>query len=273
MVNPEGELVDVMDLRDTSTKKPRPSIHLVPQPPKRAVNISPCFLWDKTGYVLGLTAGTTEKELARTEKTFDAFKAYHHEWIGNNDDKGLQAVLAFLDNWNPQQDPRSPLIDDEILDTNLVFRLDGEQGFVHERAAAKAIRAKQLANSSDEEQMCLVTGEQSPAVALHPSIKGVNGAQSSGASLVSFNLDAFTSHGKKQGMNAPVSDRAAFAYGTALNHLLRRDEKNRQRVNIGDTTVVFWAEADTEQQAQAGENLLAGLFSGSPAPQQDSTKT
>ncbi len=273
VISPEGELVDVVDLRDTSAKKPRPSMYLVPQPPKRAVNISPCFLWDKTGYVLGLTTGTTEKELARTEKTFDAFKAYHHEWIGENDDKGLQAVLAFLDNWNPQQAPRNPLINDEMLDTNLVFRLDGEQGFVHERAAAKAIRAKQLVGNRGDEQMCLVTGKLAPPVALHPSIKGVNGAQSSGASLVSFNLDAFTSHGKKQGMNAPVSDRAAFAYGTALNHLLRRDEKNRQRVNIGDTTVVFWAEADTEEQAQASENLLAGLFSGSPAPRQDSTKT
>lgn len=278
VISPDGELVDVMDLRDTSDKKPRPSVHLVPNAPKRSVNIAPCFLWDKSGYVLGLIAVEKgkelekEKDLERAIKTHDAFKEYHREWIGDNKDEGLRAVLAFLDSWNPQQEPRHPLISDEMLDTNLVFRLDGEKGFIHERSAAKAIRSRQLSNPVAKEETCLVTGEMAPVAELHPSIKGVNGAQSSGASLVSFNQDSFTSHHHEKGMNAPVSEKAAFAYGTALNHLLRRDEKNHQRVNIGDTSVVFWAEADTEQQAQAGENLLASLFSGSPAPTQDSKK-
>ncbi|MFL0808600.1 MAG: type I-C CRISPR-associated protein Cas8c/Csd1 [Oceanobacter sp.] len=265
VINPKGELVDVVNLMDTSGKKPRPSMRQVSQPPKRAVNIAPCFLWDKTGYVLGVTAGETEKERERTRKTHDAFKAYHHEWIGDSDDEGLVALLAFLDQWQPDGETRQKFITEDMLDSNLVFQLEGDaQRFIHERPAAKAIRAKQLASAGGEEQMCLVTGEVLPAVTLHPSIKGVNGAQSSGASLVSFNLDAFTSHHKKQGMNAPVSDKAAFAYGTALNYLLRRSDDNRQRVNIGDTTVVFWAEAETAQQAQAAEAMFAGIFSSAP---------
>ena len=265
VINPKGELVDVVNLMDTSGKKPRPSVRLVPQPPKRAVNIAPCFLWDKTGYVLGVTAGETEKEQERTRKTHEAFKAYHHEWVGDSDDEGLVALLAFLDQWLPEGETRQKLITEEMLDSNLVFQLEGDvQRFIHERPAAKTIRAKQLASAGGEEQMCLVTGDMSPAVALHPSIKGVNGAQSSGASLVSFNLDAFTSHHKKQGMNSPVSDKAAFAYGTALNYLLRRSDDNRQRVNIGDTTVVFWAESGTAQQAQAAEAMFAGIFSSPP---------
>ncbi len=44
---------------------------------------------------------------------------------------------------------------------------------------------------------CLVTGEEGPIAILHPSIKGVMGAQSSGASLVSFNAPAFESYGKE----------------------------------------------------------------------------
>lgn len=272
VINPKGELLDVMDLRDTSSKQPRPSVYLVPNAPKRSVNIAPCFLWDKTGYVLGLTGSAAQKDLDRTVKTHEAFKAYHHEWIGDNADEGLQALLAFLDNWNLRQDPRNSLIKDEMLDSNVFFRLDGDRCFIHERVAAKAIRAKQVAGNTGSKQICLVTGEWSAVADLHPAIKGVNGAQTAGASIVSFNKDAFTSHGKKQGMNAPVSEKTTFAYTTALNHLLRRDDKNHQRVNIGDTTVVFWAEADTEQQAQAGENLLASLFSGSPAPTQDSKK-
>lgn len=272
VISPDGELVDVMDLRDTSGKKPRPSVHRVPNAPKRSANTAPCFLWDKTSYVLGLTASDADKDLERAAKTHQAFKAYHQQWIGDNDDVGLQAVLAFLHRWGAREDPRNALIDDDMLDANVLFRLEGQQGFIHERAAAKKIRAKQLATHRDDERTCLVTGEPSAVAELHPAIKGVNGAQSSGASLVSFNLDAFTSYGNKQGMNAPVSNKAAFAYGTALNYLLRRSDTNHQRVNIADTTVVFWAEAATEQQAQASENLLAGLFSGSPVPALDSEK-
>ena len=91
---------------------------------------------------------------------------------------------------------------------------------------------------------------------LHPAIKGVNGAQSSGASIVSFNLESFGSYGKVQGENAPVSEQAAFAYTTVLNHLLRRGEHNRQRLQIGDASVVFWAETDDAQEAQAAESLF-----------------
>lgn len=42
-----------------------------------------------------------------------------------------------------------------------------------------------------------------------------------------------------QGENAPVSERAAFAYGTALNHLLSDKTHAKQ---MGDTTVVYWSE-------------------------------
>jgi CRISPR-associated protein Csd1 len=97
--------------------------------------------------------------------------------------------------------------------------------------------------------MCLVTGEVTRIARLHPSIKGVAGAQSSGAALVSFNLDSFTSYGKIQGANAPVSEAAAFAYATALNGLLTASGATakgwpiyRNRVMLGEITVPFWAE-------------------------------
>src|SRR3546814_11669497 len=79
----------------------------------------------------------------------------------------------------------------------------------------------------DERFFCLISGERGPVARLHPTIKGIEGAQSSGAALVSFNLGAFTSLGKEQGANAPTSEAAAFRYGAALNHLLTRDGPNR----------------------------------------------
>jgi CRISPR-associated protein Csd1 len=100
----------------------------------------------------------------------------------------------------------------------------------------------------------------------------VNGAQSSGAALVSFNLEAFTSYGKRQGDNAPVSQQAAFAYTTALNYLLRRDTTNNQRLQVGDTTVVFWAEAETPARAAKAESFLASLLNAPPDDGAEATR-
>ena len=107
--------------------------------------------------------------------------------------------------------------------------------------------------------MCLFTGDTLPVERLHTAIKGVWGAQTSGANIVSFNLDAFNSYGKSQGANAPVSQAAAFAYTTALNALLVRDSD--QRVQIGDASTVFWA-----QKPDALEHELAALLGGGDNP-------
>jgi CRISPR-associated protein Csd1 len=90
--------------------------------------------------------------------------------------------------------------------------------------------------------VCLVTGKNEPVAVLHGKIKGVAGAQTAGANLVSFNANAYESYGRDggQGLNAPVGQHAAFAYVTALNHLLSDRE---HRISIGDTTVVYWAES------------------------------
>lgn len=271
VINAAGELVDVINLMDTSGKKPLPSIRLVPQPPKRAVNISPCFLWDKSGYVLGLTASKEEKDIERTHRTHMEFKSYHEKWLAGNKDEGLEALSMFLAHWRLDDTKEIAKIPESALDSNFVFQLEGERKFIHERPAAIAIRMKQLESKDAKKNFCLVTGIHTPSARLHPSIKGVNGAQSSGASLVSFNLDAFTSYGKEQGANAPVSDKAAFSYTTVLNHLLRRDESNHQRLQMGDTTVVFWATAKTSIQAHAGETLF-GLLLEPPTDIQESTK-
>ena len=51
---------------------------------------------------------------------------------------------------------------------------------------------------------CLVTGKETEIARIHRGIKGVPGAQSSGAALVSFNATAFESYGKEQSYNAPA---------------------------------------------------------------------
>jgi CRISPR-associated protein Csd1 len=107
---------------------------------------------------------------------------------------------------------------------------------------------------------------------LHPTIKGVENAQSSGAALVSFNLDAFTSLGKEQGANAPTSEAAAFRYGAALNHLLTRDGPNRVRRPIGDATVVFWADASKAEAAGDADDWFRNVLDGDVSDEQEAKK-
>lgn len=263
LLAPDGRVVDVNDIRDTSGKKPMPRMMNVPQPEKRTVGIKSNFLWDKTSYVLGVSA--TSK---RSDKEHEAFKILHQESLKGTQDAGLKALLAFLAGWTPERFAQPPF-KEEMLDTNMVFRLDGEQTWLHERPAAQTARAQLLVGGEDgavAQATCLVTGERLPVARLHPSIKGVWGAQSAGASIVSFNLESFTSYGKSQGENAPVSEQAAFAYTTVLNHLLRRGEHNRQRLQIGDTSVVFWAEAASDDEAEAAENWAADILAWEDGP-------
>ncbi|WDM67262.1 type I-C CRISPR-associated protein Cas8c/Csd1 [Xanthomonas cucurbitae] len=256
-----GEVVAVEDEHDYEGKKRIAKGLSVPQPEKRTVAVKSNFLWDKTSYTLGVSASSK-----RCEQEHAAFKELHRQALGGSDDPGLRALLAFLDSWSPArlaEHPHFARHGEALLDANMVFRLDGDAGYLHQRSAARAAWERlQGQAAGGASGICLVSGERAPLARLHPAIKGVNGAQSAGASIVSFNLDAFTSYGKSQGENAPVSEHATFAYTTALNHLLRRDPRNRQRLQIGDSTVVFWAQARTSAQAEGAEDLIADFLRG-----------
>jgi CRISPR-associated protein Csd1 len=257
VLNPKGRLVAVDDLRDLSGKKPLPASLSVPQPEKRTAGIRANRLWDKTSYVLGVSA--TSK---RADQEHAAFKELHLGMLAGTDDPGLRALAAFLASWTPATFAEDARFKPEMLDSNVVFRLDGERGYIHDRPAARDLLERPTEESeATPTSLCLVTGRRLPLARLHPAIKGVNGAQSSGASIVSFNLDAFTSYGKDQGENAPISEHAAFGYTTALNYLLRRGPDNQQRLQIGDATVVFWAIAARDTEARQAESLFGLLMS------------
>lgn len=276
VLTPDGSVAEVVDLRD-SDKKRSPRMMMVPQAKKRTVGIAPNFLWDKTSYVLGITSEKDlaprdddspdaaalrmrerNKRLARVTDERAAFCKSHIDWLAETEDDGLRALCRFLENWHADAFA-APLWPEEARDQNLVFRLVTERGFLHDRPAARSLWRQIGAEGASDPQICLVTGATAPVARLHPSVKGVWGAQSSGASLISFNLDAFTSYGHEQGDNAPVSEAATFAYTTALNRFLAKDSAHR--LQIGDTSTVFWADAAGDDAAEA-ESLFAGFFDG-----------
>ena len=263
----EGKVVSVTPLGETVKGKRIPITIIAPQPVKRTMGIVANLLWDKTAYALGATDPNKQSKRANKndmrpgEEEFAAFKVRQYKAIGQTKDDGLKAFLLFLDSWDPAD---YSTLDHaaEMLDRNVVFRLEGlREPWLHDRPAAKELVALSFGSADATAGFCLVTGEYAPIARLHPSIKGVRGAQASGAAIVSFNHTAFTSFGKEQGDNAPVSEFATFAYTTALNALLAN---NDHRIQIGDVSLVFWAEPGTgeELRAKAGEDLMALLFGG-----------
>ena len=255
-----GEAMDVTDLREFAGKRHVPRSIAVPRVGRavgRTVAIASNLFWDKTAYALGRTAGPDRRAaLAHAD-----FKTMHADILAGETDEGLVALLLFLERWRPElldAPPFSP----EMLDANLVFRLDGDFVFLHERPAARRIVAARIGGGGPS-RLCLVTGAMASLTRLHPQIRGVEGAQSGGASLVSFNLPAFESYGQEQGGNAPTSEAASFRYGEALNRMLARDSRNRVARPVGDATIVFWADTSAsvnETAAAAAEDFFAAMF-------------
>ena len=245
VLNEEGEFQAIEDTREGEGKKLRAKSFLVPQGEKRTGNIKPYFLWDNLEYALGASPRGREDVDAR----HNAFKERIQKELGADAltrITSLRALKNFLDN-DPVKQIESKNeclpIWEEALQSNafVAFRIEGsEDATVCDSVREIFQSRKRKESGNDTEKACLVTGERSPIAQLHPSIKGVRGTNTQGASIVSFNLDSFRSFGKEQGLNAPIGETATFRYTTALNYLLRKDSHNK--TTVGDTTIVFWSQ-------------------------------
>ncbi|MBI5635153.1 MAG: type I-C CRISPR-associated protein Cas8c/Csd1 [Nitrospirae bacterium] len=248
VLDEKGAFIGLDDTRTGEGRERRDRFCLVPREVKRAgikawerANL----LWDTPAYVVGISS----KDAANASRKHQSFMKRLQDVIHVSAiDAGVASVVAFLNKGDfAALQQHSRWVDVLESDGNLTFRLNGEDQLVCERTAVRKALAKQsLGNDGVLKDRCLITGETDEIAQLHNAIKGVRGAQSSGANIVSFNLPAFTSFGRVQGFNAPVGKSAEFAYITALNSLLDRD--SRQKIQVGNATTVFWAEREHEME-------------------------
>ncbi len=266
-ISPQGELLAIYTLFDTVQhgKKTQevPQRMIVPGQTIRSSGISSNFLCDNSAYVLGIY-DKEAKDIEYALKRFEDFRQKNKQLLEKANCPAARAVIAFLDSYNPAQAKQNSLIaskwDDLLAGGNIVFRVNGK--FVHDDPDIRRVWEDYKAHSaSDKISQCLVTGELAPIARLHPNLKGIDGANSTGATLVGFNAPAYESFNrdKGQGLNSPVSEKAVFGYTTALNYLLSRSNPNR-KFKIGDTTVVYWAESTDKTYAAT----FAGLFGIEP---------
>ncbi|MCB8879379.1 type I-C CRISPR-associated protein Cas8c/Csd1 [Acidisoma cellulosilytica] len=276
VLNQDGAVVSVDDERLEIGKKRLPKVVEAPQAPndRRGEKIVSGTFWDPTDYALGIprpdksgSPAAIEKLRRKAVEKHSAFKERHRMLLAKTDDIGCRALLRFLESWTPNEIGQIHNLEG-LPGSNVVFRLQGDNGFIHDRQAARdALLAEASGEGMVTEAMCLVTGRKAPIARLHPPIKGISEKL---APLVSFNEKSFDSYGHSQGDNAPVSQAAAFAYGTALNALLTakgQDSKGRprypNRVMLGETTTAFWAEFGD------AESLMRRMIAGGEEEEED----
>ena len=243
----DGELINVIPLKIGVQRGKKivevPQSMEVPEQVKKTITVKSNFLCENSSYIFGVdNKGKPE----RSKECFEAFKQLHTDILQGVDNATAKAVVNFVNNWDIDKAMEHPALTeylDEMLSVaNFVFKVNGEE-FVHHNKEIRQVWEKyNLCSENSSVMQCLVTGKEGSIARLHPSIKGVRGAQSVGGSMVSFNERAYESYGreKQQGLNAPVSEYATFAYTTVLNYLLA---DTSHKVYLGDATIVFWAES------------------------------
>lgn len=252
-IEADGTLEQVISIQTRQEKGKKivlaPQLLTLPAPVKRSSGVAANFLCDNSSYLLGVDDKGKPK---RTLECFQACKVLHQTLLDGVDSPAARAVLAFFQSWRPEEAAShpalSPVLNEIMAGANLTFQYHG--AYVCQDPLVRSTWDHCYQATEDgPEMVCLVTGAYGPVENVHPAIKNVQGAQSSGAALVSFNAPAFCSYGKEQNYNAPTGKFAAFAYTTALNHLL----SDREHVyRMGDATVVCWA--------KCGENVYQNMM-------------
>jgi CRISPR-associated protein Csd1 len=279
ILNPDGSLVDIQDAREPKpqiTKSGQTKVQMVPSQTLlpdlggRSRNTKANFLYDKLSYLTGYDKDPDRSALAKEH--FDASKSRHLEWREAIPHPEYHAVCAFFETFKKddhleQLEGITKLIPNPVG----VFRVLPSHKDVHELSEilkfwsghGDAIKGE---GADKVEGQCLVTGRFTSIARLHePKLKGFG---KDSPLLVSFNDNAYTSYGKDQSYNAPVSEAAVFAYCNALNALLSGPQSYRHRVTIGDATTLFW----TEKKSKT-ESLFAQILNGNIESESETTTT
>lgn len=252
----DGTAVQLVDQREDTEKKKKVSPSCaVPDhglPRTSGAKERPYFLCDQSAFLLGTGAKGPALDY------FANARALHEKLLAGCADPYAMAILAFFRKWDPAEAAALATSsrlnwEKDVAGLNLAFKLKGEPGFAHDQPALRRLwDAEFAARAEAATGQCLVSGEFGPIASTHAGIK-LPGTTGGGAPVVSFNANAFESYGHNSGMNAPVGERSAFAYVTALNELLRPER--RRRVSLGETFVVFWADRKCEAETE-----IAGMF-------------
>ncbi|QDU57017.1 type I-C CRISPR-associated protein Cas8c/Csd1 [Aeoliella mucimassa] len=262
VIAPDTTSFEVQSLLRQEDKNELPARVFVPGTGARSGSKAPpSFLWDNPAYVFGISPKGKSDNWAK--QRFEAFRDFHVSLLNEIRSPAYEAFCSFLNYLTPN---------DSRVDTNKlgtyfgVFRLRGEQQYIHEESTIKKWWKdrwlEQELSKSSTQSTCLVSGKLEPIAESHfPKIKGVKDKPGKPSEKYLVAVDkqfrSAESYGKRCNYNSPVSQRAAFQYTTALNRLL--DPAMGRRFSIGDTSVVCWT-----AEPSPAEDWVVEMFNPSP---------
>lgn len=149
VIGASGQFAGVEDL--PGYDQPRRARMKVPQPRRRTRGMVANFLYDKTGFALGIRGDKNAEDGFRFDAAaFDCFRQLHRTALDGVGDTAVQVFLKFLDQWSPQDFQHVPGFRDK-LDQNLAFRFQYDDEFLHERHAARLAWKRLLAAQAQDE--------------------------------------------------------------------------------------------------------------------------
>lgn len=281
VISKKGELLEIIPYFDKDIAKGKehvvPKNLIVPIHETKTSGIKPSFLCDKIDYLLGYSNNNNEieklkflkedeirnkskivslennikKKQEKALKAFNSSKEFHISLLKNCNTELTKALIAFFMNWEVSKAYENDLLTSLSSEmTNFNFIIQIGTTFLHEENTFKLVWNNFLKKNRTEKEkrLCLITGELDTSTKIHGKIKGVAGSQAAGASLISFNENAFDSYNKNGGDNAPIGEKASFAYVSALNYLLNSPKNT---IKLGNDTCVFWSESESSEDCES----------------------
>lgn len=248
-IREDGSLVDLIS---TIEDKKGHVYSKLPLHISRTSGIKANLLYDNVDYIARdakkISAFLSEIEKlsqeAKSTREIRAVLAFYKENCSNGLDK-----IKSCDLWADCQKLKSTdyLSFQLFGEDNIIPQIDAVQQYQREAINAKTTGKISDSENESETGICLITGEKSSICRTHAPTSIIGG---SNPTLVSFNNPAFESYGKKQALNAPVSENAKLAYLKALNYLVDSKDNNfilggnpkDQEKKKDCNTIVFWAE-------------------------------
>lgn len=208
-------------------------------PDLQRCNDNPLLIDDTGEYVFGAgKRGTTRHEM-------------YNELLSQllSSTEGTQPEIPILVQW--LNSVTAQQIEDELkqLDTSIkttadwegyrfIFEVDGKR--LTELPLVKQFWQQYYISKQEVEKgNCSITGQPTDVITgiMPMKLKGVPGANASGAAMWSFNGTSYEAYNRKNGVNAPMGFYAAATIHSFLNFLLREKEYHHR---LDDGVVIFW---------------------------------